>query len=246
MKLIGSKNPHKKSAFTLIELLVVIAIIAILAAILFPAFARARENARRASCQSNLKQLSIGMHMYLQDVDNMYPPYYNYGSEFGGPNIGWGEAIFPYIKNQQVFQCPSEPTKTGATGDYDNDFSDYFYNANFGIGWQSYGWGQWPSKYQVKDSEISAPSVVVMSGDNASSASSNSAGCFSSVVADCPSAIPSIGVAYPPSAAARIRHLEGANYAFADGHVKWLKPEKLTFGKPSAGNPTYCADDNQC
>jgi prepilin-type N-terminal cleavage/methylation domain-containing protein/prepilin-type processing-associated H-X9-DG protein len=235
-----------KRGFTLIELLVVIAIIAILAAILFPVFARARENARRASCQSNLKQLSIGMHMYLQDVDGVFPPYYNYGSSFGGPNIGWAEAVYPYLKSDQIFQCPSEPTKPGPAGDFTTNFSDYFYNANFGVGWPSYGWGPFPSKYRVKDSEISAPAVVVMFGDNASGAGSNYANCYSSNLSDCPTVIPQIGSVLPPNAAARVRHLEGANYAFADGHVKWLKPEKLTFSEPSAGNPTYCATDDQC
>jgi prepilin-type N-terminal cleavage/methylation domain-containing protein/prepilin-type processing-associated H-X9-DG protein len=245
---IQKNSPCHKLGFTLIEILVVIAIIALLAAILFPVFARARENARRASCQSNLKQLALGMSMYLQDVDGVYPPFDNYGGSLGGPVIYWGEALFPYIKNQQVFQCPSEPTKPSASGDFSGDgFSDYFYNSNFGVGWPSYGWGSAPDKrYRFKDSDISAPAVVVLFGDNASGNASNAAGCFSSTPADCPNAIPTTGVVYSPAPAARVRHLEGANYAFADGHVKWLKPEKLTFDKPSAGNPTYCTIEDQC
>ena len=247
-QLLRNAPPTKpaRKGFTLIELLVVIAIIAILAAILFPVFARARENARRASCQSNLKQLGIGMQMYLQDVDGVFPPYYNYGSSFGGSNIGWAEAVYPYLKSKQIFQCPSEPTNPGPAGDFDTDFSDYFYNANLGVGWPAYGWGPSPSKYRVKDSELSASAVIVMFGDNISRPSYNYAGCFSSTLADCPTAIPQVGTVYPPDSAARVRHLEGANYGFADGHVKWLKPEKLKFSKPSVGEPTYCATDNQC
>ena len=83
----------KRTGFTLIELLVVIAIIAILAAILFPVFARAREKARTASCQSNLKQLASGCIMYMQDYDECYPQVY--------PVSGWAwdDTIFPYVKS---------------------------------------------------------------------------------------------------------------------------------------------------
>ncbi len=93
----------RQSAFTLIELLVVIAIIAILAAILFPVFARARENARRSSCQSNLKQIGLGILQYTQDYDELMPARYN--------NItgSWRQVVQPYVKSTQLFACPSNP-----------------------------------------------------------------------------------------------------------------------------------------
>lgn len=91
-----------RRAFTLIELLVVIAIIAILAAILFPVFGRARENARRSSCQSNLKQIGLGLMQYGADYDNYMP-----GSSVSGGNVSWPTQIQPYIKSEQVFVCPS-------------------------------------------------------------------------------------------------------------------------------------------
>ena len=107
---------HKKSAFTLIELLVVIAIIAILAAILFPVFARARENARRASCQSNMKQIGLGLLQYSQDYDETVVAW-RFGPGSGGEGRGvysgsgqayvWNDAIFPYVKSEQIFNCPS-------------------------------------------------------------------------------------------------------------------------------------------
>jgi len=98
-----------RAGFTLIELLVVIAIIAILAAILFPVFARARENARRASCQSNLKQLSLGMAQYTQDYDELLPAVIYTGTTgtFSSDYVTWGDMIQPYVKSLQIFTCPS-------------------------------------------------------------------------------------------------------------------------------------------
>ena len=103
------------TAFTLIEILVVIAIIAILAAILFPVFARARENARRASCQSNVKQILLGMLQYTQDYDERLPlqsfvenvPGAPLGAGTIGKNVLWNQTVQPYLKSIQVFQCPS-------------------------------------------------------------------------------------------------------------------------------------------
>lgn len=96
-----------KKAFTLIELLVVVAIIAILAAILFPVFARARENARRSSCQSNLKQLGLGFQMYMQDYDS-YLPSKTLDSSSPLFSIEWDRAILPYTKSMNLLQCPSD------------------------------------------------------------------------------------------------------------------------------------------
>ncbi len=96
----------KRSGFTLIELLVVIAIIAILAAILFPVFAQAREKARQAACLSNMRQLSTAVMMYVQDYDESYPMTANY-NDGSGPRTIWTEMIQPYVKNEGIFKCPS-------------------------------------------------------------------------------------------------------------------------------------------
>ncbi len=113
-----------KKAFTLIELLVVIAIIAILAAILFPVFARARENARRSSCQSNMKQIGLGIEQYKQDYDGTYPMAYFYrvGTSGAGGYNHWSGSIQPYMKSLQIFVCPSHtaggfPPTNGSTFD---------------------------------------------------------------------------------------------------------------------------------
>ena len=100
-------DSHTRRAFTLIELLVVIAIIAILAAILFPVFAQAREKARQTSCLSNLKQLGLGLNMYAQDYDGTLS---QTSWELGSfkAKVHWSYLVQPYIKNQQIFVCPSD------------------------------------------------------------------------------------------------------------------------------------------
>jgi len=112
----GFSGVRTASAFTLIELLVVIAIIAILAAILFPVFASAREKARQTSCLSNLKQIGIAMMMYSQDADELYPPaWFDKPVSWSGKT--WRESILPYSKSQQIYTCPSNPTNDQSTAD---------------------------------------------------------------------------------------------------------------------------------
>ncbi|MBV9470066.1 MAG: DUF1559 domain-containing protein [Abitibacteriaceae bacterium] len=118
---VQSENVVK--GFTLIELLVVIAIIAILAAILFPVFAKARENARRASCQSNLKQIGLGLMQYVQDNDEVYP--HTCCSNVAAGVLNWSAAAQPYIKSTQVFQCPSDSVRSRASSYLQNSWFDY-------------------------------------------------------------------------------------------------------------------------
>src|SRR6476620_5373404 len=101
---------RKRNGFTLIELLVVIAIIAILAAILFPVFAQAREKARQTGCASNLKPLGIAAMMYAQDYDQRYVPWWGDGVTKGQ---GWSSILMPYVKNEQLFACPSDGISRG-------------------------------------------------------------------------------------------------------------------------------------
>jgi prepilin-type N-terminal cleavage/methylation domain-containing protein/prepilin-type processing-associated H-X9-DG protein len=118
-----------KRAFTLIELLVVIAIIAILAAILFPVFARAREKARQASCESNEKQLGLAFTQYTQDYDELYPSGTKTGQGNGG--IGWAGQIFPYVKSAGVYACPDDPsTPGGPAGGFTEYTLSYLVNEN--------------------------------------------------------------------------------------------------------------------
>jgi len=260
----------KKRAFTLIELLVVIAIIAILAAILFPAFARARENARRASCQSNMKSIALGITQYIQDYDEKYPPCIQNDPPTGNPiySLSWAFVVQPYIKSYQVFQCPSEPAKQRAnidpsTADLNTDYiTDYYANNYVITSRQVY------SQPPLKASQLTYSANTVLLGDgsvtNIGSWDGRGAPLFNRRQVDnsnnynlifpqTSTDTSSVGGTY----GAR-RHLEGANYAFTDGHVKWMKQENvlpainasniagvatdcdIASNKPNGSNATFC------
>ena len=225
----------RTGGFTLIELLVVIAIIAILAAILFPVFARARENARRASCQSNLKQLALGLIAYVQDYDEKLPIANGDSSGSGtlanaDAGFGWAGSSQSYLKSTQILQCPSEPT----SGNLINtaDFSDYWYNGYLNGGGAG-GSG-------ISEASLNYVSNTFLCGDgdpvNDTTAVANVAGgsgrgtaAYSRVTAD---------NALTPIAGSN-RHLDGANYSFVDGHVKWFKPTVPTTGAASSSVFTF-------
>jgi prepilin-type N-terminal cleavage/methylation domain-containing protein/prepilin-type processing-associated H-X9-DG protein len=116
-----------RKGFTLIELLVVIAIIALLAAILFPVFARARENARKSSCQNNLKQVMIGFAQYTQDYDEKM-----FQISWNGSDIAWWDTIEPYIKSRQSFACPSY------TGGYTENYGGTAPSRGFNYMWSEH------------------------------------------------------------------------------------------------------------
>src|SRR5690554_2162755 len=120
-----------KSGFTLIELLVVIAIIAILAAILFPTFARAREKAREVACMSNMRQIGLGFAMYVEDHRRLPWDDQTVGGlgEGTAPTWTWRLMLQPYIRNTQIFVCPTAPRLS----DFDGTWPDYHQDAGYAI-----------------------------------------------------------------------------------------------------------------
>ena len=221
-----------KKGFTLIELLVVIAIIAILAAILFPVFARARENARRSSCSSNIKQIGLGFQQYIQDYDEKYPQI-----RAGANNAsGWAIQMQPYLKSSQIFQCPSEtasPANVTSTvaGYGDTGYTDYWYNARL------------DGKSQAQVDQVAS---TVINGDGSSSSASYA---FDGIeIRDDGTAFTAITntatntkVTIPTGKGDfGLRHLDGLNYGFADGHVKWLKSaSNVSLNKVNSPVNTY-------
>lgn len=124
---------NTKRGFTLIELLVVIAIIAILAAILFPVFAKVREKARQTSCLSNEKQISLAFQQYFEDYDEIWPAGATTKTTPLIHGFGWAGSLYPYIKSTGVLKCPDDPTSNGVVGGGDNTVTypvSYAFNSN--------------------------------------------------------------------------------------------------------------------
>jgi prepilin-type N-terminal cleavage/methylation domain-containing protein/prepilin-type processing-associated H-X9-DG protein len=224
---------HRDQGFTLIELLVVIALIAILAAILFPVFAQARDKARASTCLSNVKQIALAGSMYVQDYDEQMVPTYQYYDGFSG-NVNylrwWYDMINPYVKNWGVLQCPS--------GRAFNTSGVTKVDTNNGVGgvWISYGtcsntWcvGSFGSAKSYAAVVEPANTIWVAESSSASPELWVRDGLWGWT---CPkNQIP------PDRRAANVacsRHSEGGNYAFVDGHAKWLRkttPEMWNYAK---------------
>lgn len=219
----------KKRAFTLIELLVVISIISLLAAILFPVFARAREQARKASCASNLKQIGLGSMMYVQDHDEAFPPAWEHRQD-----VYWYQMFAPYIKNEQVFICPT----AGEIKDEDGNrihSGGYAYNYRGGqtlVSDERYnGFGYRPGKWQtynasgpIKLADIDESANTILITDPDSMGNSN-VGRYSYGYTGGRGYMPTLhgGQIGPFTGNHRtVRRGGGGNYLFADGHVKYL------------------------
>lgn len=245
----GSERP----AFTLIELLVVIAIIAILAAILFPVFARAREAARKASCQSNMKQILTAMAMYRGDYDETNVPMMNcnrcddgWGC-FEQQNL-WTYLIQPYTKNLEALKCPSREGGWGS-GATESTWGS-------GIAYSSQFWGH------IKDSRINGPANLVTIADVGTYThwitSGSEAQQYYCNNLDDPNGNPPPGRSWPYSSGRsdlltpydmrnglnevgslpNPRHSQAVNYGFYDGHVKTMKNSQIWICPPNTlGGP---------
>ncbi len=212
----------QKRAFTLIELLVVIAIIAILAAILFPVFAKARAKARQASCASNEKQIGLGILQYIQDYDECFPMCVvstTIPAPAGTP-VGWVDSIQPYIKSLAVFQCPDEPTPP-TTDPQGSGFTDYFINKNMADGGQTLPIGYAPSQtIMIGDGgypATAANTTARFRSNGCSGAGGTTANDLNRTYPVCAS-----GGLVGNLGGGGIRHNnQGINLGFGDGHVKF-------------------------
>ena len=199
-----------RRGFTLIELLVVIAIIAILAAILFPVFAKAREKARQASCQSNVKQIATAAIMYLQDYDEVLAPH---GCGWRDWTVAQNECcyaqrIYPYTKNTQLFSCPSDPTRKAEPpvppavrrdgNGYGGNLAYITPRAGTALG------------------TIRSPAETIWYADATTGYIRAPRCCGIATTAPICTQAPRVDNIY-------WRHNEGANFSYVDGHVKWAK-----------------------
>jgi prepilin-type N-terminal cleavage/methylation domain-containing protein/prepilin-type processing-associated H-X9-DG protein len=236
------RSINKQRGFTLIELLVVIAIIAILAAILFPVFAQAREKARAISCISNMKQIGLGVQMYMQDYDGNVP--------FDGTAYGW--MVLPYIKggsggaspytdpfatnsppaNDALFTCPNRPTGTlGSKVPWGHPYENLVYSFNNALA--SYGpiWGYGGPSQGVNDASVERAGELGMIFET----SWRGKGGFSDSFVGEGSWSPISPDGFYESTYPFDRHTKGANIAFFDGHAKWLPVVKITGGNDTTG-----------
>jgi prepilin-type N-terminal cleavage/methylation domain-containing protein len=205
---------HKPKGFTLIELLVVIAIIAILAAILFPVFAKAREKARQTSCLSNQKQIALGILQYVQDYDEEFPTIRVMLSN--GAFIDWRSEIYPYVKNAQIFACPSDPS-SGTVANYQGDCQNVVavptgyarYTTDISYAWSTIGDVGVPDgfSYGINQSaphlaDIQFPSTELMINESIGTCTDNCVWCWYNDYC----------------------HTMMSNYSLIDGHAKAFRP----------------------
>jgi prepilin-type N-terminal cleavage/methylation domain-containing protein/prepilin-type processing-associated H-X9-DG protein len=224
---------EKRRGFTLIELLVVIAIIAILAAILFPVFAQAREKGRQTSCLSNLKQIGMAITQYLQDWDETFPAI-DEGNAFREKYINTYGVFYPlepYMKNTGIVHCPSSPKNVIA----------YFINGLNCSSWKALCGFVWPigdasGKWQpsAKMTQVKRPASVLFSGDY-------SRWKVESIGRVLPHFDPAYMGGFDPNSKVRYpcTHFNGMNFTFADGHAKWYRTLEAVPSWPEVDWPKY-------
>jgi prepilin-type N-terminal cleavage/methylation domain-containing protein/prepilin-type processing-associated H-X9-DG protein len=254
----------ERRGFTLIELLVVIAIIAILAAILFPVFARARAAARKTSCLSNVKQVSLAVLQYVQDYDEKFPGwswgrrYEHFSNEF------WDAAVLPYVKNLGVFQCPEDGLEWPIPEDWVSKGPDAGRNNPF-AGWPDRAWWEKPNNpnyqsYGINESlangrkmaAIKTPANYMLITDSSIQLANSWEGTALDVIIS-RSAFANQGCCliwengrtagwflqnYPANTLDNAtRHNGGENISFVDGHAKFFPWSKMD-------HRTLCAPQN--
>jgi len=220
--LINTHTKPSRNGFTLIELLVVIAIVAVLASILLSVFSRAKERARRASCQSNLKQIALAMQQYVQDNGGVYPPMVHQDRNPDGTPcnaVRWFQSVYPYVKMREVFYCPSAPADAPAHAEGVNrgkwEFVDYGYDITY-LNNIYPGTSKTAYLYGVAEATLATPASIPLNEDPYWVTENGIAHFWGSAKTSC---------GY--EAGGSTLHNRGGNYSFVDGHVNWLTPEEV-------------------
>jgi len=246
-------SPQRKG-FTLIELLVVIAIIAILAAVLFPVFQKVRENARRAACTSNLKQIGLAELQYVQDYDEIYSGASIHGPNYGNPGypyIIWAEMIYPYTKSVQIYRCPDATGGNGVDTSINPDLAplnsagglNYSWNATFGygnflIGSTDYN-GNENGGYPLSQVDQTSATIEVVDGTDSTSFEEQDYTKLDLEAVREFGQTPNSQCAANSSCWISSRHNNGFNALYYDGHVKYrtsTKPYEWFVNKADAVN----------
>ncbi len=234
--------------FTLIELLVVIAIIAILAAILFPVFAKAREKARQTACLSNEKQLGLGFFQYTQDYDEGLPQggaytHFGFYSNYG---LGWASQIYSYVKSRAVYTCPDDtaiavaPKSVVSYGYNKNLTPSPFANGSTAVSIvQLHQSARTVLLYEVSGNTNGDPTSINTTFANSDlSQDGNGFELDETIGAALQSGKFATGAMLGHTAATNPyydaplgRHTDGANYLLCDGHAKWLRPTAVSPGR---------------
>ncbi|HZT41032.1 MAG TPA: prepilin-type N-terminal cleavage/methylation domain-containing protein [Chthonomonadaceae bacterium] len=208
---------RRERGFTLIELLVVIAIIAILAAILFPVFAQAREKARATSCLSNIKQVMLGEMMYVQDYDDVHSWTWGWSPQW----IPWHQAVDPYIKNKQIWKCPDDAWSRGQdAANPSQPAIPVTYSQNFRWPQSDWGWSSNSYSYLMSpaasaEATIPAPATTIFVAERPNWYHQWSEGWATEVFWDYSE--------FNMQGGGATEHSLGSNYALCDGHAKWMR-----------------------